>query len=230
MNILIVSATILESKNLIKLFDLKQLSNNLYTKKIKKNSLNILISGIGLSFTTYALSKALFKKKYDLVINTGIAGSFNRKLKIGDVVQVVSERFADLGIRDKSRFIDIFEAGFLNANEYPFENAELKSSNIENPILKKIKQVKGISVNTTSGNKSEIIQLQKKYNPDIESMEGAAVFYVCHKENIPVLEIRSISNYVEERNKSKWNIPLAIKKLDEFFMLFLKELEIFLLN
>ncbi len=225
MNILIVSATILESKNLIKLFDLKQVSNNLYTKKIKKNSLNILISGIGLSFTTYALSKALFKKKYDLVINTGIAGSFNKKLEIGDVVQVVSERFADLGIRDKNSFIDIFEAGFLNANEYPFENAELKSSNIENSVLKKIKQVKGISVNTTSGNQSEIIQLQKKYNPDIESMEGAAVFYVCHKENIPVLEIRSISNYVEERNKSKWNIPLAIKKLDDFFMLFLKELE-----
>ena len=225
MNILIVSATILESKNLIKLFDLKQVSNNLYTKKIKKNSLNILISGIGLSFTTYALSKALFKKKYDLVINTGIAGSFNKNIDIGDVVQVVSERFADLGIRDKNSFIDIFEAGFLNANEYPFENAELKSSNIENSVLKKIKQVKGISVNTTSGNQSEIIQLQKKYNPDIESMEGAAVFYVCHKENIPVLEIRSISNYVEERNKSKWNIPLAIKKLDDFFMLFLKELE-----
>ncbi len=225
MNILIVSATILESKNLIKLFDLKQVSNNLYTKKIKKNSLNILISGIGLSFTTYALSKALFKKKYDLVINTGIAGSFNKNIDIGDVVQVVSERFADLGIRDKNSFIDIFEAGFLNANEYPFENTELKSSNIENSVLKKIKQVKGISVNTTSGNQSEIIQLQKKYNPDIESMEGAAVFYVCHKENIPVLEIRSISNYVEERNKSKWNIPLAIKKLDDFFMLFLKELE-----
>ncbi len=227
MNILIVSATILESENLIKLLGLKQVKDNLYNKKIdKKNTCSLLISGIGLSFTTYALSKTVFDNKYDLVINTGIAGSFNRKLKIGDVVQVVSERFADIGFRDKTGFIDIFEAGFLNANEYPFENAELKSSNIENPILKKIKQVKGISVNTTSGNKNEIIQLQKKYNADIESMEGAAVFYVCHKENIPVLEIRSISNYVEERDKSKWNIPLAIKKLEEFLILFLKELEI----
>lgn len=226
MNILIVSATILESENLIQLLDLEKINNNIYQKKNNKNNISILVSGVGLTFTAYALSKELFKNKIDLVINIGIAGSFNQTLKLGEVVQVVSERFADLGFRDKNSFIDIFEAGFVNANEYPFENAELKSSSIENPILNKIKQVKGISVNTTSGNKSEIILLQKKYNPDIESMEGAAVFYVCHKENVPVLEIRSISNYVEERDKNKWDIPLAIKKLDEFFMSFLKTLEI----
>jgi futalosine hydrolase len=46
-------------------------------------------------------------------------------------------------------------------------------------------------------------------------MEGAAIFYVCLMENIPFAEIRSISNYAGEMDKSKWNIPLAIKILCE---------------
>ena len=45
-------------------------------------------------------------------------------------------------------------------------------------------------------------------------MEGAAFFYVCLQEKIPFLQIRSISNYVEKRNKSNWNIPLAIDNLN----------------
>ncbi len=216
MNILIVSATIKESADLIKLLDLKQINKNFYQKKLAKNSISLLISGIGLSFTSYALSKAIFENKYDLVINTGIAGSFNKDLQIGDVVQVTSDRFADLGIKDKNRFIDIFEAGFMNKNDFPFKNAQLNASNIDFYKLENKKKVKGISVNTTSGNKKEIIQLRQKYNADIESMEGAAVFYVCLNENIPVLQIRSISNYVEERDTTKWDIPLAIRQLNKF--------------
>jgi futalosine hydrolase len=137
-------------------------------------------------------------------------------LQIGDVVQVTSEQFADLGIKDKNRFMDIFEAGFIDKNDFPFKNAQLNASVINFAKLKNIKKVKGVSVNTTSGNKKEIIQLQQKYNADIENMEGAAVFYVCLNENIPVLQIRSISNYVEDRDTTKWDIPLAIKQLNKF--------------
>lgn len=216
MNILIVSATINESSDLIKLLDLQQVNNNFYQKKNKENCIALLISGIGLSFTTYALSKALFENKYDLVINIGIAGSFNRGLEIGDVVLVHSDRFADLGIKDKNRFIDFFEAGFIDKNDFPFKNAELYASDIDFVKFKNNKKVKAISVNTVSGNKKEIVQLQKKYNVDIESMEGAAVFYVCLSEKVAVLQIRSVSNYVEERDKTKWNIPLAIRQLNMF--------------
>ncbi|MCF6241469.1 MAG: futalosine hydrolase [Bacteroidales bacterium] len=221
MNILIVSATFKESADLVKLLDLKPINKNFYQKKTEKNNISLLISGVGLSFTSYSLSKAVFKSRYDWVINTGIAGSFNKNLKIGDVVQVTDDCFADLGIRDKNQFIDIFEAGFIDKNEYPFNNARLKATDVNFPALKKIKKVKGISVNTVSGNKEEIIQLQQKYKADTESMEGAAVFYVCLNENIPVIQIRSISNYVEERDKTKWDIPLAIKNLNRFIFSFI---------
>ena len=49
--------------------------------------------------------------------------------------------------------------------------------------------------------------------PSIESMEGAYVHYVCIKENIPFIHLRAISNYVGERDKSQWQIKLAINNL-----------------
>ena len=45
-------------------------------------------------------------------------------------------------------------------------------------------------------------------------MEGAACFMVCEKFNIPCMQIRAISNKVEKRNKTIWDMPLAIKNLN----------------
>jgi futalosine hydrolase len=59
--------------------------------------------------------------------------------------------------------------------------------------------------------------ISERYHPDIETMEGAAFFYVCSRENIPFLAIRAVSNKVELRNREKWNIPLAINNLSEKF-------------
>lgn len=224
MNILLVSATLSECSLLLKEFNFIKINDYFYQTTYGKNDIYLLISGIGLVFTSYALSKVLCKKKYDLIINIGIAGSFNRKLEIGETVQIISDEFADIGIRDKSEFISIFEAGFIDKNDYPFENGILKPDILEYHGLESIKKVKGISVNTVSGNAQEIEILQKKYGADTESMEGAAIFYVCMQENIPVLQIRSISNYVEERDKSKWSIPLAIKNLNSFIDNFIKDL------
>ena len=68
-------------------------------------------------------------------------------------------------------------------------------------------------MNTVHGNMASIEKVIKKYKPEIESMEGAAFFYVCEKENIPSIQLRAISNYVERRNKDNWNIPLALQNL-----------------
>ena len=215
MQILIVSATSFEVENLIKDLHFTRTDENFYSKNIEKNSIDILIGGIGIAFTVYSLSKALSKNKYDLILNLGIAGSLTDKLKIGDVVQVVSEEFADLGIRSKDSFSTLFDSGFIKANEFPFVNGRLKTPNLKTGIIE-LKQVNGITVNTVNGIKKEIENVKKKFNADIESMEGAAVFYVCLMERIPFTEIRSISNYVEERNKDNWDIPLAINNLNDY--------------
>ena len=45
-------------------------------------------------------------------------------------------------------------------------------------------------------------------------MEGAALHYVCLSEKIPFLQLRSVSNYVGERDKNKWAVREAIANLN----------------
>ena len=65
-----------------------------------------------------------------------------------------------------------------------------------------------------SGNTTTIKKIKNRLNPDIETMEGAAIFRVCNDFNIPCMQIRSVSNFVGERNKKNWDIDLAIKNLN----------------
>ena len=56
---------------------------------------NILITGVGMINTAINLTKELMRNRYDLVINMGIAGSFNKELKNGFVVEVIEDNFSE---------------------------------------------------------------------------------------------------------------------------------------
>ncbi len=213
MKILIVSATekeILPLKNRLKI---KTSTACVMKYSGNKNfSVDFLVTGIGSTLTTYALTKKLSIKKYDFIINVGIAGSFTPDLNIGDVVNVKSDELADLGIEDKNEFFTLFEKGFIEKDQIPFTDSKLLNPT---KLNLKLKNVSGITVNTTHGNKSSIELFKSKFKADIETMEGAAFFYVCLNEGVKFMQIRSISNYVEERNNANWDIPLAISNLNE---------------
>jgi len=160
----------------------------------------ILITGVGMMNTAVSLTQKLSSTAYDLVINLGIAGAFNKDLKVGDVVEVTEEKISEIGYQDGDSFFE-------------FTDFKIKTD-FKNKSLTDLKKVKSITVNTVHGNKESIAQTIKRLNPDIENMEGAAVFKVCNFFNTPCIQLRSISNYVEKRNKKKWNIPLAIQNLN----------------
>lgn len=164
---------------------------------------DFMTSGIGMVETTFQLTKKLSEQSYDLLINCGLAGSFSKEIAIGEVVEVQEEIISELGAESGEEFLTIEEIG-LQAEW------KLKTKN-EFPLP--FKKVKSISVNTVHGNPASIEKIQKRLQPQIENMEGAAVFFVCKKMNIPFMEIRAISNYVELRNKNAWNIPLALSEL-----------------
>lgn len=181
----------------------------------------ILITGVGIPLTALNLGQYFFKNKPNLTINAGIAGAFNLNLKIGDVVNVVTERFGDLGVElADGTFSDIHELGLINANEAPFQNGML--INPEAAKQQFLPTVNGLTVNKVHGYLSSINAIKLKYNADTESMEGAAFFLACLFANIDFLEIRSISNFVEPRNKENWNIPLAIDNLNQVLIEMIK--------
>ncbi len=212
MKILIVSATLNEIEMTINSFKVAtKVNNNFYSVFFSDSEIDFLITGIGSYSTIYQLTKQLSKQKYDLVINAGIAGAFDKKIKLGTVVYVVSEQIADLGVDDNGTFKTIFEQNFTAPNTPPFDNGKLLNNNNLDISFKK---ATAITTNTVSGNNQNIEKLITKFNADIETMEGAAFFYVCLQEEQKFAEIRAISNYVEARNKNNWEIDKAIKNLN----------------
>ena len=176
-----------------------------------KTKPDVVITGVGMTATAFSLAKAFSEKKYDAAINLGICGSFKRSLKMGEVVNITEDIFSELGAEDGKDFLKLADMKLADR-----EDIYLRPPRKYNlPALKEFKKVKGITVNTVHGNKKSIAKVVSLYNPDVESMEGAAFFYACNRFNIPALQLRAVSNYVERRNTENWNIPLAVKNLNE---------------
>ena len=197
MKILIVAATQQEIQPFIKL----------------NNHIEKLICGVGIPNTIYHLTKKLSAEKYDAVIQAGIAGSFSKKVKNGDVVAISKDTFGDIGAQENKKFKTLFQLGFEDENRFPFTKGWLINTSrllLGSPL----KKVKAVTINKINDQKKQAKDFKHIFDPKIESMEGAAFHFVCMQQNINYLQIRSISNKVGERDKKKWEIELAINNLN----------------
>ena len=203
-NILVVAATAKEINPFIEL-----------TRTGDINNTDILISGIGLTASTYRLVKQLALKKYDLVIQAGVGGCFDLRIPLGAVVAVKQDAIADQSVIELQKLKTLFELKLVPQDQYPYKKGWLINPNKD--VLKKTKLriVKGISVNQISTSKQMIKFYRDVFDPVTESMEGAALHYVCLMENVPFVQIRSISNYIGERNKRKWDMMDSIANLND---------------
>ena len=185
---------------------------------------DVLITGVGIPATVFNLTKQLLKKNYDLVIQAGIGGTFSADFEKGTVVIIEKDTFGDIGIDEKGNYKTVFEAGFVNSDEFPFTGGWLVNhhESIQNLHLR---PATAITVNKITDDNVQITKLVEKFNPQVESMEGAALHYVCLQQKINFLQLRSISNAVGERDKQKWkmneaiaNLNIELKKLIEHFV------------
>lgn len=182
-----------------------------------KLEIQLLITGVGMTYTAFALGNTLARQSYDLAINAGIAGAFNPSLKLGQVVHVISERFGDVGVEESDgQFTDVHELGLMDSDIYPFKAGELHNENAT--AYNFLTVCKGLTVNKVHGTRHSIDAIREKYRADVETMEGAAFFLACMLSKVPFMEIRAISNYVEPRNREAWNLPLAIENLGQVLM------------
>lgn len=177
-----------------------------------EKKVEILITGVGIPATVYHLQKKITEKKYDCVIQAGIAGSFSDEIKLGDVVLVKKDLFADIGMEEKDSFISIYNTAFVNKNEFPYSDGWLVN---DGALIDQFnyKKANAITVNKVSDSQLQQQQFMSSFNPGTESMEGAAMHFVCLQENIPFLQVRSISNKVGIRDKKEWKIKEAIENL-----------------
>lgn len=219
MNILIVSATSFEVYPLSYTLNISDPSIGLHQShsNIFNKNIDILITGVGMVNTAIMFSKNL-KHSYDLIINMGVCGAFTRNLILGQVVNVTEDILSEMGAENGDDFIKFNELGL------PGENTFFNKINFKNSLLDSLTKVRGITVNTIHGNENSIEKISNLFQPNVESMEGAAFFAACHDLNLNYIQIRAISNYVEKRDKSKWQMSLAITNLNDYLISFIKSL------
>lgn len=208
MHILIVAATNTEIAPLLEELTIIREDGRLRNCLYKDLDVDVLVTGVGMTNTAFAMGKTL-SSGYDYAINLGLAGSFNENLEPGSIVNIIQDHFSELGAEDGETFLPITEMNLGTGNE------EINQSAIPNARLEVIPLVCGITVNTVHGNELSIAKVFNRFHPNTESMEGAAFLLACRAENIPCAQVRAISNFVEKRNRSNWNIPLAVQKLNE---------------
>lgn len=214
---LIVAATKEEIQPLIKHFNVALQGAEGLFESDSEIELSVLITGVGMVNTAYYLGR-YSHNLYDYIINAGICGAFNRTIKIGEVVNVVEDSFSEMGAEDDTNFIKYVDLNL--GGKTIFQN----QVTVDFTYLDELKKVQGITVNKVHGNEDSIRTITNLFSPDVESMEGAAFFRACNRLSENYFQVRAISNYVEKRDKSKWDIPLAINNLNNFCITLINDL------
>ena len=81
------------------------------------------------------------------------------------------------------------------------------------PPFDTLPAVTGITVNTVHGTKGSIAAITTRFNPQVESMEGAAFMSACLLHHVAFAQVRAVSNRVEPRNREAWKMADAIRNL-----------------
>lgn len=189
------------------------------------SQVDVTVTGVGPVATAYQVTKMLIRG-YDYVVQVGLCGTYRRHLVPGTVVQVVTEQLGDTGAEDGRRFLDLFELQLADAQTPPFCGGKLVSKVLPLSGAEELPRVNGLTVCCTSGSRATIRRHRRKYDPDIESMEGAAFFYCCLQEGVPFASLRAVSNVVERRRRHRWKTELAISRLHEVLLRHLEKIQL----
>ena len=208
MRILIVAATQAEiAPMLARMYSTPTEDTTVDTYTHGPHEIDVLITGVGMVATAAWCSRALALNTYDLALNLGVCGSFDEFIEPGTVVHITSDRIAELGAEDGDAFLTLEELQLSGESE--FVNLDPPS----NTGLEQLPAVTGITVNTVHGNARTIAVVTERFNPQVESMEGAAFMSACLIHKVQFAQVRAVSNLVEVRNREAWKMEEAVHNL-----------------
>jgi futalosine hydrolase len=178
------------------------------------HTVDVLVTGVGMVATAAHVARAIALTRYDLALNLGVCGAFDRSLPLGAVVHVTSDCIPELGVQDGATFISAQDIGLVAPDSAPFVGGRLTNpAPPTSPVLADLPCVSAITVNTVHGEDEAIAAMVARVAPQVESMEGAAFMYACLIAGVPFAQIRAVSNYVERRNRAAWQLGPAIETL-----------------
>lgn len=208
-----------------KLKNSKKVSEGFFTGRLFGKKIVLAVSGIGKTNAAHAATLLVDKYAPSLIINFGIGGAYpSSGLKIGDIAVAEKEIYGDEGVLVKEGFKDMRTTGIpilkrgnkKYFNEFPLNKTFVKKAvrffYLSSQLLVLSSQFKSgpfVTVSACTGTDKRALELEKRYRAICENMEGAAIAHICAIHDIPMIEIRGISNIVENRNTKKWNTKLA---------------------
>ncbi len=191
--------------------------------RINGKLISLLHSGVGKVNAALATEALLSTRKPTAVILFGCGGAYpGRDLQIGDVALASEEIYGDEGVMTPAGFLDMQKIGFplcsnddasyfnhlpLHKGLHDVARARLRA--FLSPQGKSLVPGPCVTVSCCSGTDQGGKEMSKRTGGICESMEGAAVTHVCLQHNVPLLQLRGISNLTEDRNPERWKIPEA---------------------
>lgn len=200
-------------------------------------SLRIIICAGGIGKVNAGAATAAMVERHhpQLVINTGCAGAYiDSGLSIGDLAVASEEILADEGVILEEGWRDLRymslptlkTGGHPSFNTIPLsKHASEKAMQLADYYGIFLMRGRFATVSTCSGTVQRGLELSRHWKVIVENMEGAAVAQVCRRYGLDCLEIRGISNLVEERDLKKWEIQRAVEVAQRFILKYLEEMD-----
>lgn len=180
---------------------------------------DLLVAGIGPAAAAAGTATALALGQYDVCLSLGICGAFRGTADIGDVVVATELVAADLGADSPGGFLTVGALGW-DEDTAPVDAALLRSvagrlgTVVTGPVL---------TVSTVTGTRARADELAGRHGPVAEAMEGWGVVAAARPRGLPVLEVRTVSNLVGDRDTATWDFPAAFAALTRVGALLLEE-------
>lgn len=178
------------------------------------HELEFLVTGVGPVESAIRLTAYLEKTRADGVLLFGVGGAYsNCGIGILDICLAETEHFGDLGIAHHDH-IEYFSDEFLRNQRYCFDlrnNLYRHASDLLQVIGLPFRKGHFVTVQACSGTGTRGAFLRDRFHAICENMEGASLARVCSEYTTDLLEIRCISNIVENRDPKKWRIEEAVE-------------------
>ena len=205
-----------------------------YEGRIGARKVVLAVSGIGKVNTAVCITYLLERYTAGLLISTGCAGAFTgSELAVGDLAVASSEIFGEEGVLTATGWeslkyigIPLVEQGENRYfNELPLSlTVTAKAMQLAGALRLPVRRGRFVTVSACSGTQARGEELKERFHALAENMEGAAAAQVALLYGVDCIEIRGISNMVEDRDLSRWNIPLAVEAAQRFLFKFIETL------
>lgn len=180
------------------------------------------ICGVGKTNAAHGTTLLLENFTPDIIYVIGVGGAYpSSGLNIGDIAIADKEIYGDEGLALKNSFHTMEEIclPLLRIKESCYFNEF--SMYIPDHLQEFKNRGNFITVSSCTGSLEKAIEIEQKFGAICENMEGAAVAHICTLYDIPIVEIRGISNIIRERDAKPLNKQDIIKASDNvqrFFM------------